>query len=388
MIFKSQTPWPWRLLRIALIAALVAWLLPNFSEPKTKQAAYDPNWPKTNFNQRSVPLEEIRSGGPPRDAIPALNDPHFISVSEAAHWLDAKEPVILVRHGHQARAYPLQILLWHEIVNDRLDDLPLAITFCPLCNSALVFERQHKGQVLDFGTTGKLRHSDLIMYDRQTESWWQQFTGQAIVGHYNGQHLKHYPSSLIAFHKFAQLYPKGSVLSRETGYQRAYGHNPYPGYDNINSTPFLLNQASDPRLPALAYTLGIEWQEKYKLYPASILKNQPLLEDQFQQQPVVIFSQQNLSSVLDQKEIKNSRSRINAHAFSTQLNGTVLKFQQIKGKILDQSGSQWNLLGHAISGVHKGKQLQQLAGGVHFAFAWLAFRPKAEIYHRPVSPLP
>jgi len=381
MIFKSQTPWPWRVLRIVLITALVAWLLPNLSEPEAELS--DPNWPKTDFSQHSVPLEEIIGGGPAKDGIPALDHPTFVSPQQAAVWLDEKEPVIVIQHNQQARAYPLQILLWHEIVNDTLAGLPLAITFCPLCNSALVFERRLNGQLLDFGTTGKLRHSDMVMYDRQTETWWQQFTGQAIVGQLNGKKLKPYPSNLLAFSDFARLYPDGTVLSRETGYQRDYGNTPYSGYDNVNSSPFLLTQPADSLLPALAYTLGIQWQNHYKLYPLGSLKNQPVLNDTFQQQPVVIFNTQRIKSVLDQKRITQSRSIPTVHAFSRRLNGEVLQFHFQHGNMMDQSGSQWNELGKAITGKHQGKQLQTLNGGVHFAFAWLAFQPEAEIYHAP-----
>jgi len=378
MIFKSQTPWPWRVLRILLITALVAWLLPNF-DPSAAEPN-DPNWPKTDFSQRSVPLKEIIGGGPPKDGIPALDQPKFITPKQAAVWLDSQEPVIVVQYHQQARAYPLHILLWHEIVNDTFDDLPLSITFCPLCNSALVFERRLDGQLLDFGTTGKLRHSDMVMYDRQTESWWQQFTGQAIVGQLNGKKLKPYPSNLLAFSHFVRLYPEGQVLSRETGYQRDYGNTPYAGYDDINSSPFLLTEPADSRLPALAYTLGIQWQQHYKLYPLDQLQNQPLLNDRVQKQPVVIFNNHSVKSVLDQRQIRESRSVPTAHAFSRRLNSEVLQFHFQDGKIMDQSGSEWNALGRAVTGKYQGQQLQPLNAGVHFAFAWLAFQPKAEIY--------
>jgi len=137
---------------------------------------------KTDFRKHCVHYDEILSGGPPKDGIPALDAPRFVTVSEADAWLKPNEPVISFQIGSDARAYPIQMLIWHEIVNDTVGGVPVAVTFCPLCNTAIVFERTVSGRVLDFGTTGRLRFSNLLMYDRQTESWWQQAIGQAIIG--------------------------------------------------------------------------------------------------------------------------------------------------------------------------------------------------------------
>lgn len=140
---------------------------------------------KTDFSKSSVPFEEIISGGPPRDGIPSIDDPQFVKASDVTD-IDAREPVIQFGLGDDIRAYPLRALTWHEIANDTVDGTPVAVTYCPLCNAAIVFDRRVQGSVLEFGTTGKLRNSDLVMYDRQTESWWQQFTGDAIVGELTG----------------------------------------------------------------------------------------------------------------------------------------------------------------------------------------------------------
>jgi hypothetical protein len=159
----------------------------------------------TDFSKHTVSYAEIISGGPPKDGIPAIDEPVFVDVDEANSWLKPVEPVILVEVGDEARAYPLQILIWHEIVNDTLGDLPLAVTFCPLCNTAIAFERTFDGQVLDFGTTGRLRYSNLIMYDRQTETWWQQANGEAIAGEYAGSQLEFYPAVIISWQEFMTL---------------------------------------------------------------------------------------------------------------------------------------------------------------------------------------
>ena len=166
-------------------------------------------WPETDFVTATVDMSEIMSGGPPKDGIPAIDEPKFDDVKSAAKWLAPREPVILVELHGEARAYPLQLLIYHEIVNDRIADTPFSVTFCPLCNSSVVFDRRLEGRVLDFGTTGLLRKSDMVMYDRQTESWWQQIIGRGIVGEYAGATLAQIPSRIISFDEFAKVFPAG-----------------------------------------------------------------------------------------------------------------------------------------------------------------------------------
>ena len=173
---STELRWPERRRTLALVL-----FFGLFSAAASAQTAWRGEWPRTDFTQHTVLFEEIESGGPPKDGIPAIDRPRFVSQKEAARWLDAREPVIVFEHRGEARAYPLQILMFHEIVNDTVGSTPVAVTFCPLCNASIVFDRRLDGAVLDFGTTGKLRKSDLVMYDRQTESWWQQFTGKGIV---------------------------------------------------------------------------------------------------------------------------------------------------------------------------------------------------------------
>ncbi len=190
-------------------------------------------WPKTDFSKKSVDLKEIFSGGPPKDGIPSIDAPKFVSVAEAERsGLEDREPVITVAIKGDVRAYPLRILIWHEIVNDTVGGVPVAVTFCPLCNSALVFERLLDGRLFEFGTTGKLRNSDLVMYDRQTESWWQQFLGEAIVGELTGTRLKLVPVRTESFAKFKARKAKGKkVLAPNDPSMRRYGDNPYARYD-------------------------------------------------------------------------------------------------------------------------------------------------------------
>lgn len=187
-------------------------------------------WPETDFSKSAVDFREILSGGPPKDGIPSIDEPRFVALGEATGMSDT-EPVIGLVVDGDARAYPLTILMWHEIVNDTVGGVPVTVTYCPLCNSAIVFERAVDGRLLDFGTTGKLRNSDLVMYDRQTESWWQQFSGEAIVGAMTGTELTMLPSRLESWALFKERAPDGKVLVPKDADLRAYGRNPYVNYD-------------------------------------------------------------------------------------------------------------------------------------------------------------
>jgi hypothetical protein len=194
-------------------------------------------WPNTDFSRKSIEWGDILSGGPPKDGIPAIDTPRTVPVSKVTNLADTEPVIGLVING-KARAYPLRIMTWHEIVNDELGGVPVTVTYCPLCNSSIVFDRRLDGKILDFGTTGKLRYSDLVMYDRQTESWWQQFLGEGIVGEMTGKQLTIIPSRLESFADFRKRAPGGDVLVPNNPGLRNYGANPYTGYDS-SGFPFL-----------------------------------------------------------------------------------------------------------------------------------------------------
>ncbi len=345
------------------------------------QGTYDRGeWPKTDFDKRTVELGEIMSGGPPKDGIPAIDRPRFVTPLAARAWLRPAEPVIALRVGREARAYPLQILMFHEIVNDSIAGRPVAVTFCPLCNASMVFDRNVGGRTLDFGTTGRLRLSDLVMYDRQTESWWQQFTGTGIVGHYAGTRLERVPAEIVSFADFYAAHPRGEVLSRETGYARPYGRNPYVGYDDIRQSPFLLSKTPDGRLPPMERVLSVSVAGRHRLYPLSLLERHPVSNRQLGDVPYVVFAKGDMASPLDSGEIAEGRRIPAATVFERRAGEQVLEFVLRDGGFVDrQTGSTWNILGEAVAGPLKGKRLAALDGGVHFAFAWLAFVPDSEI---------
>ena len=373
--------WTYRLLRVSVLVAAGWWLWQAGGGFVYAQFSNTSEWPKTDFTKTSVDLGEIMSGGPPKDGIPAVDSPNFIGLSEADEWLDAREPVIVVDINGDARAYPLQILIFHEIVNDAIGEVPFSVTFCPLCNASIVFDRRVGGRLLDFGTTGRLRKSDMVMYDRQTESWWQQFTGEGIVGELTGVELKQLPTRIVAYQDFKASHPDGKVLSRDTGARRPYGRNPYRGYDSIDDRPFLFRDPIDPRLPAMERVLNITVDGRHKLYPFSALRTAPVINDEVQNVPVAVFSREGTLSVLDSGNIVESRTIPSANAFGRQVDGQLLTFIADGGAIIDeQTKSRWDLLGNAVEGPLKGKRLEPTRGGVHFAFAWLAFNPDSDIY--------
>jgi Protein of unknown function (DUF3179) len=262
---------------------------------------------KTNFDRHTVPLREFQSGGPGKDGIPALDKPRFLSVSKAG-FLRPEEPVIALTLAGRARAYPLQILVWHEIVNDVVGGVPVAVTFCPLCNTAIAFDRRVGGQTLDFGTTGNLRNSDLVMYDRQTESWWQQFGGEGVVGRYAGTRLRMLPARIVAWQSFRAQHPDVLVLSRATGYSRPYGENPYAGYDDVSSPPFFpAAHGSDHRLPPKERVVFLERGDSAVAIPFSTLAKKRRVEITLAGHRYEVRWQGGVNSALDSREIASGR---------------------------------------------------------------------------------
>jgi len=262
---------------------------------------------KTDFSKHLVPLDEFQSGGPAKDGIPAIDDPHF-TPAEDVDWLEGREPVIAVTVGGETRAYPIQILMWHEIANDEIGGVPVAVTFCPLCNTAIVFDRRLDGDVLSFGTTGKLRESDLVMYDRKTESWWQQFGGEALVGTTAGKKLRQLPARMVSWAQFRKDHPTALVLDKETGFFREYGANPYAGYDSIDSPPiFAVRNEDDDRLPPKERVVYVEVGARAFAVPFSSLAEQRVVDIETDEGNVVVRWRRGVASALDEVTIAQGR---------------------------------------------------------------------------------
>ena len=372
-----------------LLQALMLLLMANLASANFKSKEKDTRsdflqratigW-NTDWSKHSIEYHDLLSGGPPRDGIPPIDQPKFIENQLAAQWLKPNDPVIALEINGDARAYPLQILTWHEIINDVVGEIAVTITFCLLCNSAIVFKRNHQGITYDFGTSGLLRHSDLVMYDRQTESLWQQFTGEAIVGVMTGQQLMMIPSGLIGFEQFQAAYPAGKILSKETGYSREYGRNPYPGYDDIRNNPFLFRDPLDERLPAMARVVTVSDGKYHNAYPVELLEKLRVIHHQLGNQAVVIFHQDGVSSALDTTRIANGDDVGATGVFVPLVGKQELTFIKERGFVDEQTGSHWNIVGQAILGPLKGKQLERLVHADQFWFSWGAFRPDTLIY--------
>lgn len=339
----------------------------------------------TDFDRISVPESEIVSGGPPKDGIPAVDNPRFESVERADQWLGDRDPVLVIEKDGVVKAYPLGILIWHEIVNDEIAGLPVAATFCPLCNTALVFVAEIDGEGLDFGTTGRLRYSDLLMYDRQTESWWQQALGEAIVGRHLGAVLELYPANQFGWAVVREHYPDARVLSRDTGYpdyMERYGRNPYAGYDRIGSEPMrsFIREPTDPRLPAMERVVGVELGDGWAA-PFGVLRDSPVVNAEIEGVPFVVLWAPGNASALDSRDISAGRDVGQTAVFDRRVGGRVLDFEFVDGEFRDrQTGSTWSLAGRAVRGQHEGRSLSAIGHGNHFWFAWIVFRPDSRLW--------
>jgi len=336
---------------------------------------------KTDFSKSNVPFREIKLGCSGKDCIPALVNPKYVSVAEANSWLHDQEPVILVRVGDDVRAFPIQILLWHEIVNTTIGGAPIAVTYCPLCNTAIAFDRAVNEQTLTFRVTGRLRYSNLIMYDDVTNSWWQQATGGAIIGAYTGLKLVTRPAPIISWAAFKATWPAGAVLSRDTGYQRDYGRNPYPGYDDVNSSPYLYRGPELPNtLPAMRRVLGVTVGHESVAYAFDGLAKAHVVNDTISGTPVAIVWSPGTASPLDQDQVAQGQDVGFAQAFERLMNGKALTLQWDGARFTDrETKSTWNALGQATGGPLAGNTLKPVPATDSFWFAWVAFQPDTRV---------
>ncbi len=295
-------------------------------------------WKQTDFSKSSIDFADILSGGPPKDGIPSIDKPLFHTI-DAETKLGPQEPVIGLSINGEARAYPLRILMWHEIVNDVIGGVPVSVTYCPLCNTSIVFERKIGDTLYDFGTTGKLRYSDLVMYDRQTQSWWQQFSGEAIVGKLLGTKLVTVPSRLESFENFKKRFPAGKVLRGDPAARRDYGRNPYANYDRA-ATPFLYKGDMPKGISPMARVVVIKSGGKKHAVALELLRKQGSLK----LGDVSLGWQAGQNSALEHSVIKKGRDV-----------GNVIAQRKVDGELKD------------------------IAYEVTFAFAFHAFQPDRPI---------
>ncbi len=366
---------------------MARWLLLGVLLAQLTPGSAPAGWLRTDLGKVLIPLDEVISGGPPPDGIPAIDRPSFVQPAAADAWLKPKEPVLALDVNGDARAYPLQILMWHEIVNDVVGGKAVAVTYCPLCNSGLVFDRVVNGVTLDFGTSGKLYKSDLLMYDRQTHSLWAQMEGRALVGERVGTRLALIPANTLAYEDWRAAHPGGKVLSRETGHSRSYGRNPYESYDQPDSRPFLLRGNPDRRRPPKERVVGVVVGGTARAYPWPALARPGVLHDTLGGEPLVIFHRPGALSALDDSRTERSRAIGATGVFSPVVGGKTLSFEATAEGFRDrQTGTRWNLLGHAVEGPLAGARLRPVPHVDAFWFAWAAFHPTTTIHGVPCQP--
>jgi hypothetical protein len=328
-----------------------------------------------------IDVSELRSGGPPPDGIPAIDEPRFVTPA-AADWLTEDEPVLVLETTDGARIYPVQIMIWHEIVNDVVDGRPVAVTYCPLCNSALAFSRRIGGQVLTFGTSGLLYNSDLVMYDRQTESLWPQLELRAVAGRLTGTELDPVVLSTLPWSQARETYPSAEVLSRETGFTRDYGSNPYIGYDDEDSDPFLFDGEPDARLPAKAQVVGLFRDSAPAAVPVSDLVEGPLLVAGPEGAVLLRITSQ-AASPLDREDIASGRLVPTVAAYAASIGGRPVELVLDGDGVRDRAtGSAFGPDGVATTGALRGERLDLAESVTTLWFAWAAFQPDTRLVRR------
>ncbi len=339
-----------------------------------------------------VSPQDIRSGGPPPDGIPSIDAPEFERV-DAAQWLQPQEAVVVLTLGGDARAYPTQVLIWHEIVNDTVGGEPVTIAYCPLCNTAIGYYRQLGDRILDFGTSGLLYNSALVMYDRQTESLWAHYTGQAIAGALTGAELELIPVATVAWETFVAEHPDGLVLKRPSGFRRNYyGTNPYVGYDSPNGRPLFGVTDLDPQLPPMTRVLVIRRSDEVVALAHEALRSEGVIEVDVGGGTVVAFNLAGTASPLETDQVAFGRDVGATGVFNPTVDGRRLSFVRKpdatssdgSGGFLDnQTGSTWSVLGRALNGPLAGTQLEAIEHLDTFWFAAAAYDPGIELLTDP-----
>jgi len=317
----------------------------------------------TNGVKHLVPLDKIKGGGPPKDGIPSIDDPKFVSAIDETSVSD-EDFVIGVNINGESKAYPLSIMVWHEIVNDYVGGVPVSVTYCPLCFTNQVFERIIDNQVVEFGTSGKLYNSNLVMYDRLTDSQWSQALGIAIVGEMTGYELQRVPFDVIEWKDWKSIHPDTLVLTTDTGYIRAYGVDPYGDYYTTPGILFPVENRDD-RLHPKEIIIGLENDGIYKAYVQADIESTTIINDKINGQAILLTSQ----------------FTGNARVFDRVIGDKILEFKFVDEKLIDvETNSEWNYEGLSVAGELEGTQLTRLPSDPGFWFEWIAFHPSSELY--------
>jgi len=318
---------------------------------------------ETNGQKHIIPLDKIRGGGPPKDGIPSIDNPVFTDIS-GSNFMSDSDIVIGLEINGDAKAYPLFILVWHEIVNDKVGETPVSVTYCPLCYTSQVFERILDGREVEFGTSGKLYNSNLLMYDRLTESYWSQSLGMAVTGPLSGSQLKTIPFDLITWGDWKRLHSDTLVLTTDTGHIRSYATDPYGNYYSEPRIMFPVEN-SDDRMHPKEIIIGFNEDDIYKAYKQDDIESDKAINDFVGLTPIVLISEHD----------QNSR------IFQRTVDGKLLRFLYDDGMLVDsETKSMWTYDGMAISGPMAGSILQRMPIHPGFWFEWVAFHPDTIVY--------
>ncbi|MCH7582136.1 MAG: DUF3179 domain-containing protein [Acidobacteria bacterium] len=340
---------------------------------------------ETDFSNSIIDLEELLVGIPlsdPRDAIPPIDNPQFEAVSES-DWIQGQEPGVLIEIEEDARFYPLSVMTRHEIVNDEVGGIPVAVTYCPLCNTALVFDRRFEGETLRLGVSGLLRNSDLVMWDDVTQTLWQQVTGEAIVGKHAGKSLTPLASAIVRWADFRDTHPDGQALSSDQGFGLVYGSNPYEFYSSRSRPYNFYSGEIDDRFPALERVVGISVNGIDKAYPFSLINKVRVVHDNLAGQELVVFwGASDTADALDSGLIADAIGIGTGIVYNPFVDGKRLTFVASGDTefVDNETGTTWSILGKATSGELAGEELELLPHRNEFWFAWQAFFPDAEVW--------
>ncbi len=341
-----------------------------------------PAW-RTDTTKAIIALDSLSRTGR-RDGIPAIDDPKFESQADAARWLGDRDPVVALAIGTDVRAYPVSILMHHDAVNDVVNGVPVAVTFCILCGSAIAYDRRFDDQVLSFGYAGMLYNSNLVLYDRQTETWWGQIVGQGLVGRYAGRELTRISAPTMSFKEYRRQTSTGTVLSRDTGFERPYGEGRLKGYDeDPNPIRRIFQKETDVRLPAKERVLVLDEGDDIVAIPFSALVERKVITTRVGGRDAVVWWSPWTASIYADR-VADGKDVGAAAGFDPVVDGRRLTFRAtVDGSITDrQTGSIWSFGGRAVSGPLEGKTLTPIDDGVHFWFVWAAYRPETRVVGR------
>ena len=316
----------------------------------------------------------IVSGGPPPDGIPPIDAPRY-EVAHEVDWLAPNEPVLALLHDGQARAYPVQVMIWHEIVNDALGDLPVTVTYCPLCDSGVAFDRRLSDDVLDFGTSGGLYQANLVMYDRQTESLWTQFDGRAVIGTRVGERLTTVPIETMSWGAFRRDHPEGTVLSRDDVAPKPYGRNPYHAYDQRDTpVPGFYTGEPDDTLAPYERVVGVDFGAEVIAVPTRVLADAGVAATRVTDRLITFWHLPGTASAVNADDIADGEDIGSTAVFVAEVDGRPAVFTRAGEEFVDDvTGTSWNILGEAVAGPRSGDRLVPVGHVDTFWFAWATY---------------